>query len=69
MTVSVCERICSEQLCIFFLKLCFWGFLILGGICNAMQCNVITINLMTVASVYDDGDRGVNIDDVTKKII
>lgn len=34
-----------------------------------MQCNVITINLMTVASVYDDGDRGVNIDDVTKKII
>ena len=23
----------------FLLKLCFWGFLILGGICNIMQCH------------------------------
>lgn len=35
-----------------------------------MQCNVMTIKLMLyVASVYDDGDRDVNVDDVTKKII
>lgn len=29
----------------------------------------MTIKSMIVASVYDDGDRDVNIDDVTKKII
>lgn len=34
-----------------------------------MQCNVMTIKLMLVASVYDDGDRDVNVGDVTKKII
>ena len=29
----------------------------------------MTIKLMIVASVYDDCDRDINIDDVTKKII
>ena len=34
-----------------------------------MKCNVMTIKLMIVASVYYDGDRDVNIDDVTNKKI
>ena len=34
-----------------------------------MQCNVMTIKLTIVASVYYDGDRDVNIDDVTNKKI
>ena len=34
-----------------------------------MQCNVMTIKSMIVAIVYYDGDRDVNIDDVTNKKI
>ena len=46
------------------------GFVVSNWVYSyAMQCNVMTIKLMIVASVYYDGDRDVNIDDVTNKKI